>query len=86
MENHPFSSFSGAPDKSPRPLEICFHSHDFCDITYVGWGRLAYIHDFLFNPFILANQRGENIEKIPQEKRADIFSLSEAPVNIRLFF
>jgi hypothetical protein len=45
-------------------------------------GYFAYIHDFLFNPFILANQRGENIEKIPQEKRADIFSLSEAPLNI----
>jgi hypothetical protein len=45
-------------------------------------GYLAYIHDFLFNPFILANQRAGNIEKISQEKRADIFSLSEAPINI----
>jgi hypothetical protein len=38
-------------------------------------GYFAYIHDFLFNPFILANQRAGNIEKIfPEEKGRYIFT------------
>ena len=69
-----FFSFSGDPEKSPRPLEKRFHSHDFCDIISVRWGELAYMHDFLFNPFILANHRAGNIEKIfPGEKGGYIF-------------
>ena len=60
----PLFSFSGAPEKLPRLWKIWFHPHDFCDIINVLWGKLAYIHDFLFNPFILANHRPWNIEEI----------------------
>jgi hypothetical protein len=74
VESCLFFLFSGAPDKYPRSLEIWFHPHDFCDIVNVGWAHLAYIHDFLVNPFILANHRAENIEKIfPEEKGRYIF-------------
>ena len=74
VENCSSFSFSGTPDKFPRPLEIWFHPHDFCDIINVGWAHLAYIHDFQVNPFILANHRAENIEKIfPEEKGRYIF-------------
>ena len=64
MENYSSFSFSGAPDKSPRPLEIWFYSHDFCDVMSLWLGDSGYIHDFLFNPFILANHRPWNIEEI----------------------
>ena len=76
VENYSFSSFSGAPEKSPRCLEKRFHSHDFCDIISLRWGELAYMHDFLFNPFILANHRAENMKKISSgEKGRYIFIL-----------
>jgi hypothetical protein len=44
-------------------------------------GRFAYIHDFLFNPFILANHRPWNIEEIFPEAIVGIFSSCEDPKN-----